>query len=83
MISLEDFVEVPEVTAEEARRLTPSERVEVAVWLSEYARDLAIEKIAARHPEYSASDARFALWRMLYGDDLFARAWPNAPMLAP
>ena len=39
--------------------------------------------IAARHPEYSESDVRFAELRRRLGDELFSRAFPNAPRLAP
>lgn len=64
------------------RRLTPAARVELAVQMSEDARSIASAGIAARHPEYTPSDVRHALLRLLYGDDLFRRAWPNAPLLA-
>ena len=44
---------------------------------------LALRGIRERHPEYDEREARFALWRMLHGDELFRRAWPKAPLLAP
>jgi hypothetical protein len=65
------------------RRLSPAARVELAVKMSEDARAIASAGIAARHPDYSTSDVKHALLRLLYGDDLFRRAWPNAPLLAP
>jgi hypothetical protein len=39
--------------------------------------------IRARHPDYSVEQADLALYRLLYGDDLFRRAWPGRPLLAP
>ncbi len=65
------------------RRLSPAARVAVAVEMSEDVREIARAGIAARHPEYSATQVTFALLRLLMGDDLFHRAWPRAPLLAP
>jgi hypothetical protein len=65
------------------RRLSPAARVELAVRMSEETRDLARAGIAARHPEYSDEDVTLALLRLLLGDDLFRRAWPHSPLLAP
>ncbi len=83
MIRLEEFVEIREVSLEEARALTPSQRVELAIQLTEAARARARAKIAARHPAYSPTEVNYALVRMLYGDDLFRRVWPCAPLLMP
>lgn len=65
------------------RQLSPSRRVELAVAMSEETREVARSGIAARHPEYSASDVHFALLRLLFGDNLYQRAWPDAPRLDP
>lgn len=59
------------------RRMTPEERVELAMKLSEEVREIAREGIRARHPEYSARDVELALLRLLYGDDLISRAFPT------
>jgi hypothetical protein len=64
-------------------RLTPSQKVELAVKMSEDVRAIARSGIAARHPDYSPQDVEFALLRLLYGTDLFCRAWPRAPVLEP
>jgi hypothetical protein len=65
------------------RRLTPAARVELAVQMSEDTRALARMGIATRHPEYTPEERTLALWRLLLGDELFQRAWPRAPLLAP
>jgi hypothetical protein len=65
------------------RQMSGSERVELAVQMSEDAREIARAGIRARHPTYSASDVEHALRRLILGDDLFRRAWPAAPVLAP
>lgn len=46
-------------------------------------RAVALAGIRARHPEYSDREAWYALQRLFLGDDLFGRAWPLAPWLAP
>jgi hypothetical protein len=46
------------------------------------ARDHAREH-PARHPAYDEYQARMALYRLLVGDELFRRAWPAEPLLAP
>jgi hypothetical protein len=65
------------------RRLTPAARIDLAIQMSEETRAITRAGIAARHPEYSAADVSFALFRLLLGDALFRRAWPRAPLLAP
>jgi len=47
------------------------------------ARTTALAAIRARHPDYDAAAARWALFRMLLGDELFTRAWPEAPLVDP
>ena len=65
------------------RRRSPARRVELAVAMSEETPELARRGIAARHPAYSPEEVTFALRRLLLGDDLFRRAWPRAPLVAP
>ena len=75
--------EAHEVQLEIYRRMGPERRFELGVRMSEDIRALAAEGIRARHPEYSEAEVRFALFRMLLGDELFGRAWPDAPRLKP
>jgi hypothetical protein len=65
------------------RRMSPAQRVECAAEMSEYVRELVSIGIRARHPEYGADEVRWALWRLSLGDDLFRRAYPAAPLVAP
>ena len=65
------------------KRMAPGRRGEVALEMSVAARELALAGIRLRHPGYSVEQAKLALFRLLLGDDLFRRAWPNAPLLAP
>lgn len=65
------------------RRMTPGQRVALAAQMSEDVRAIAAAGIHARHPEYTREDVEHALRRLTLGDDLFRRAWPRAPLLAP
>lgn len=65
------------------RRLGPQGRSALAAQMSDDVRTIAREGIRSRHPEYSESDAEFALRRMMLGDELFRAAWPKAPVLDP
>ena len=71
------------VQTEVYRRMGPARRAELAAEMSEMARALALENIQRRHPEYDEQQARMALFRMLVGDELFQRAWPGEPLVAP
>ena len=51
--------------------------------LAETSRDLARAGIRQRHPEYSADEVESAMLRLVLGDDLYRRAWPSRPVLAP
>ena len=65
------------------RRLGPEGRLALADRLSMDVRAFARSGIRARHPEYSDGEVEQALRRLLLGDDLFRRAWPRQPLLAP
>lgn len=65
------------------RRMSGSDRLRLAMEMSDAARATTMAGIRTRHPEYSEDQVRYALFRLLHGDDLFQRAWPHAPLLAP
>jgi hypothetical protein len=65
------------------RRMTSDQRTRAAAQMSAMARSITLENIRARHPGYGEHEARMALYRLLVGDDLFGRAWPAEPLLAP
>jgi len=75
--------EAAEVQRRILRGMSMSRKAEVVDSMCESMRALAIAGIRMRHPEYDEQQARWALWRMLYGDELFQRAWPAVPLLAP
>jgi hypothetical protein len=65
------------------RRLGAAQRANLAAAMSADVRRLARDGIRARHPDYSTEQIELALRRLLYGDDLFRRAWPGRALLAP
>jgi hypothetical protein len=65
------------------RAMTSAQRTTIGDQMSVDARVTALAAIRARHPNYDDASARWALFRMLVGDELFVRAWPRAPLLDP
>jgi hypothetical protein len=63
--------------------MTSDQRTRAAAEMSAMARSITLENIRSRHPEYGEHEARMALYRLLVGDELFCRAWPAEPLLAP
>lgn len=66
-----------------ARERSPGERIEQLDRMVGELREVALAGIRGRHPEYDEPQARHALMRHIYGDALFQRAWPGAPVLDP
>ncbi len=58
-------------------RMTPERRVEIAFDSSEMARELSRTGIRMRHPDYTEREVNLALFRILYGDELFHRVYPG------
>ena len=75
--------EAAEVQRRILRAMSMSRKAELVADLCETTRAMALAGIRARHPDYDQRSALLALWRSLYGDELFRRAWPQAPLLAP
>jgi hypothetical protein len=65
------------------RSMTPSERSELALRMSEDVRLVAAEGIKQRHPDYTERDVRRALVALLYGKDAAAKLWPGEATPSP
>jgi hypothetical protein len=65
------------------RRMSGDQRVRLAAQMSEDAREISRSGIRARHPEYSAIEVEQALRRLMLGDDLVRRVWPDLPFVDP
>jgi hypothetical protein len=64
------------------RRLGGAGRVELALRMSDDAREITRAGIRARHSDYDEAQVEFALRRLILGDELFCAAWPDAPLLS-
>jgi hypothetical protein len=76
-------LESHEVQLQVYRRLGATGRARLAGRLSADTRELTRAGIRVRHPEYTEEEVELAIRRLLFGDDLFRRAWPARPLLAP
>ncbi len=65
------------------RRMSPEQRLQLVVQMSEDAFELTRDGIRTRHPEYDERKVFLAFARLLHGDDVFSRVWPGEPLLLP
>jgi hypothetical protein len=83
MAALDTSAEASMVRAALYRRMSADQRSELVVEMSLATRQIALENIRRRHPTYGDHEARMALYRLLLGDELFCRVWPDERLLAP
>jgi hypothetical protein len=65
------------------RRMGPEARLRVGLELTRMARQLLVDGIRARHPEYDDEQVKLAAFRLWLGPALFRAAYPAAPELDP
>ena len=65
------------------RRMGAKERTAVTFRLNELARETAVAGIRARHPDYGEEQARRALFRLIFGDELTRAVWPGRDLVDP
>ena len=76
----------PRDTTEEAyaaqvavyRRMTPAQRVTMALAMSEEAREITLAGIRRHHPDWTDQQCRLELYRRMHGPELVELAWPDA-----
>lgn len=71
------------VQIEILRRMSPSERLGVALDLAATSRELMAHGIRQRHPEYTENEVRLAVIRLLIPESLFIKAYPQAVNIRP
>jgi hypothetical protein len=64
-------------------RIGPVGRLALAAAMSDDVAEVARLGIANRHAGYSLAEVRLAALRSRLGDDMFRRAFPDAPLLEP
>ena len=60
------------------KRMSPEERLRIAIAMSEEAREITRSGIRMRHPLWSERQVERALLESLYGRELVTRAWGPA-----
>ncbi len=65
------------------RRMSGAQRVAIAFRLTRLAREASRAGIRARHPDYGEDEVRRAFFRMLHGDAITSRVWPDRELLEP
>ena len=76
----------PEANAiqiEAYRRMGGTARAQVMFRLAEMARQITVAGIRTRHPDYDDDQVLLARARLLYGDELVQRAWPDRELVEP
>lgn len=71
------------VQIEAYRRMGGLQRAQIAFRLSDFMRRTAMAGIRRRHPDYDDRRVLLALARLLHGDNLVRRAWPNDELVDP
>jgi hypothetical protein len=71
------------VQIEILRRMSPSERLELALDLAATSRELLAQGVRQRHPEYTEDEVRLAVIRILLPEPLFISAYPQAVNIRP
>jgi hypothetical protein len=59
--------EAAAIQAEIFRRMTPEQRVQIALEMSEAMRNVSLAGLRSRRPELSESELRLELMRLMYG----------------
>ena len=72
-----------DVQREAYRRLGGAGRVAIVFRLSALVRETAMAGILSRHPGYSDTQVQMALRRLVLGDDLVRKAWPDQELVDP
>ena len=83
MRSADTSPEIHAMQIEIYRRMTPDRRLELAIEMTAEANAITYRSIHSRHPDYSADEVQLALLRLRFGDELFQKAWPDAPLVTP
>lgn len=75
--------EADAVQTEAYRRMGGPARAETMFRLTRMTRSASEAGIRSRHPDYGEAQVQLALARLVYGDDLVRRAWPDRELVEP
>lgn len=77
MSRLDTSEEASQVVTRILKSMTGAQRVDLMLEMSEESREIARCGIRSRHPHYTPADVEHALHRLLVGDVLADKAWPE------
>ncbi len=80
---IDTTTEAHDVQLDVYRRLGGAARVAVLFRLSTLVRETSMAGILSRHPEYDEAQVQMAWRRLVLGDDLVRRAWPDLELVDP
>jgi hypothetical protein len=70
-------LEAARIHLEIIRRLSPERRLELAIGMSDFLREVTEAGVRARHPDYSDQQVQVAVARLMLGDALFQKVHPG------
>jgi hypothetical protein len=82
-VPLDTSPEAHAAQIEAYRRMGGRERTAVLFRLNQLAREAAAAGIRSRHPAYTEEQVRYALFRLLLGEELARKVWPDRELLDP
>ena len=77
MISKDTTADAARVQTEVWRSMTGARRVELMAEMSENVRNIKAQGVRSRHPDYTDQQVRLAVIRLLLGEKLFQRVYPD------
>ena len=75
--------EMERIQIELLRKIPPDRKGKIILEFIEFQRKLLIEGIKARHPEYSEEEIFYAFKRVILGDKLYEKVYPEAKNVKP
>ncbi len=82
-MSVDTSNDAEKVQIEIIRRMSSSERLELAIDLTATSRKLLAEGVRQRHPGYTEDEVRLAVIRLLIPESLFINAYPQYVSIRP
>jgi hypothetical protein len=77
VIPADTTAEAARVHLEIIRRLSPERRLELAIGMSDFLREVTVAGVRARHPDYSDHQVQVAVARLMLGEALFQKVHPG------
>jgi hypothetical protein len=75
--SLDTTIEIEEIQVRALRDMTPEQRLDVAIQLTNTSRKLLAAGVRLRHPEYTDEMIHYAVIKASLPEDLFLAAYPE------